>query len=229
MNIVALIPARGGSKGIPFKNVKLFKGKPLIVHSIELAIKCKFISDIIVTTDNDDIAKISRDAGAIVPFKRPDNISQDLSIDSEFIEHYVNWCKDKPPTLIIQLRPTYPNRTLEHLNKMIELMIENKEYTSLRTVIEMKKSPYKMYRHVDNVLVPLFEEVDGLKEPYNNCRQRLPDIYLHNGYVDIIRVSSYIKNKSITGDKIYPYVMNEDEVDDIDSIDDWEKAELKNI
>ena len=233
MLITALIPARGGSKGIPIKNIKLFNNKPLIAYSIELSKECKYINNTVVTSDDDDIIDISKTYGADVPFKRPDDISQDLSIDNEFIEHYIQWMletnPDKLPDLIVQLRPTYPNRTLEHLNKMIEIMIENETYTSLRTVVEMTKSPYKMYRKTNNVLVPLFEEVDGLKEPYNNCRQRLPDIYLHNGYIDIIRVSSYLKNKSITGDKIYPYIMSSDEVDDIDTIEDWEKAEKKSL
>lgn len=229
MLITGLIPARGGSKGISKKNIKLFNNKPLIIHSIELSEKCKYITSTIVTSDNDEIINISKQFGADVPFKRPDEISQDLSIDSEFIEHYIQWMlKNKPddlPELIVQLRPTYPNRTLEHLNKMIKIMIENESYTSLRTVIDNVKSPYKMYRNINNILVPLFEEVDGLEEPYNNCRQRLPNIYLHNGYIDIIRVSSYLKTKSITGNKIYPYIMNLNEVDDIDTIEDWKKAE----
>lgn len=231
MKVIALIPARGGSKGIPKKNIKLFKKEPLIAHSIKLSQQSTLISDIIVTTDCEEIANISRKYNASVPFMRPSEISMDLSLDSEFIEHYINWAieNNKLPDLIVQMRPTYPNRTLSHLNKMIDIMINNPEYTSLRTVIEMTKSPYKMYRNIDNILVPLFEEVDGLKEPYNNCRQNLPDIYLHNGYIDIIRVSSYLKTKSITGDKIYPYIMNKDEVYDIDSIEDWEKAEQKNI
>jgi len=231
MKIISLIPARKGSKGIPQKNIKLFKNEPLIVHSIKLSNQSSYISDTIVTTDCEDIANICKKNLANVPFLRPSDISGDLSLDSEFIEHYINWAitQNKLPDLIVQLRPTYPNRTLSNLNKMIEIMIKNPDYTSLRTVIEITKSPYKMYRNIDNVLVPLFEEVDGIKEPYNNCRQNLPEIYLHNGYIDIIRVSSYLKDKSITGKKIYPYIMNKEEVDDIDNIEDWEKAEKKNI
>ena len=231
MLITGLIPARGGSKGILKKNIKLFNDKPLIVHSIELSNKCKYITSTIVTSDSDEIINISIKNNAYVPFKRPDNISLDLSIDSEFIEHYIQWMlinePDNLPELIVQLRPTYPNRTLEHLNKMIKIMIDNESYTSLRTVIDNVKSPYKMYRNINNILVPLFEVVDGLEEPYNNCRQRLPNIYLHNGYIDIIRVSSYLKDKSITGNKIYPYIMDKFEIDDIDTIEDWKKAEKK--
>ena len=110
---------------------------------------------------------------------------------------------------------------------MIEIMIKETNYTSLRTVIPNTKSPFKMYLNENNVLKPLFNDINGLKEPYNLCRQDFPITYLHNGCVDIIRISSFIKEKSITGSMIYPYIMNEDETDDIDTIKDWNISESK--
>lgn len=229
MKIIALIPARSGSKGIPHKNIKLYKNKPLLVHSIDIAKESKYISDIYVSTDSQEYKNIAQKYGAIVPFIRPEYISQDFSTDDEFIKHFLIWAKDNSniPDLIVQLRPTYPNRNCNELDDMIEKMINNYEYTSLRTIIPYPKSPYKMYIKNNNKLIPLFEEVDGLKEPYNKCRQQLPDTYLHNGCVDIIRVSSYFEQNSITGNNIYAYLMNPNEDNDIDTIEDWIKSENK--
>ena len=229
MKIIALIPARSGSKGIPHKNIKLYKKEPLIVHSINVAKKSKYITDIFVTTDSEEYGNLAEKHGATVPFLRPGFISEDLSTDDEFIKHYLIWAKDNNdiPDLIIQLRPTYPNRNSTQLDDMIKIMIENDEYTSLRTIIPYSKSPYKMYVINQNSLIPLFNSANGLNEPYNRCRQQLPPTYLHNGCVDIIRVKSYYDQNSITGDNIYAYLMNETEDNDIDTISDWNKSENK--
>jgi CMP-N,N'-diacetyllegionaminic acid synthase len=228
MKITAIIPARQGSKGIVKKNIKLLNGIPLILYSIEHAKKSKFINEIIVTTDCNDIADISKNNGASVPYLRPKNISDDLSTDHEFIKYHIEWCKNNDidfPDLMIQLRPTYPIRDIIILDDCIHKMIINKSYDSLRTVILNQKTPYKMYAIENNILIPLFEEINGIKEPYNQPRQILPDTYLHNGYIDIIRTKSFLKSDSITGNKIYPYLLDKNEIYDIDTMDDWEKVE----
>jgi N-acylneuraminate cytidylyltransferase len=228
MYILAIIPARGGSKGIPRKNIKPFNSKPLIYWSIDQAKRSKYITRIIISTDDDEIKNIGLKYGAEVPFLRPTDISDDLSTDYEFMDHCINWLKTnekKLPDLIIQLRPTYPTRSVKIIDKCIEKLINVRNYDSLRTVIPFEKSPYKMYRINNNTLNPLFEEVNGLKEPYNRCRQELPQTYLHNGYVDIIWTKTIIEKRSITGNKIYPYIMSGNEYHDIDTYDDWIKAE----
>lgn len=229
--VVALIPARSGSKGIPHKNIKIYKDIPLIYHSINIAKQSKYIQDIIVTTDSEEYKEICEKNGAQCPFLRPTNISDDLSTDYEFIKHYVQWLQlnqgNNMPKLIVQLRPTYPNRDIKHLDNCIKIMLENDDYTSLRTVVPFDKSPFKMYMKENNKLVPLFEQVNELNEPYNRCRQELPDTYLHNGYIDIIRTESFIKYDSITGPNIYAYIMDKNETDDIDYIQDWIKSENK--
>ena len=229
MYVLALIPARGGSKGIKMKNIKEFKGKPLIYWSIKLALDCKIVNRVIVSTDNENIKRVAEDCGADVPFLRPKEISGDLSTDYEFIKHCLEYLKENgedEPDIIVQLRPTYPTRKLDILNETLEIFIKNLDkYDSLRTVYEMEKSPYKMYNIEDGELKPLFKEVKGIKEPYNQCRQILPKTYIHNGYIDLIKTEIVGKKGSITGDRIYPYLMSKEEYHDIDTEEDWKDAE----
>lgn len=228
--ILALIPARSGSKGIINKNIKLYNNKPLIVHTINQAKKSKYITDIIVSTDSQEIAEISKNAGANVPFLRPKEISEDLSTDYEFMLHAINWLNEnnKIPDMIIHLRPTYPNRKVEDIDQCIEIFKNNiNNYSSLRSVVLTDISPYKTYKIDSNKLIPLFEEVDDIKEPYNKARQLLPKTYWHNGCIDITKNDTIIYNGSVSGNKIYPYIMNKDELDDIDTIEDWIQSENK--
>ncbi len=222
MKIIVLIPARGGSKSIPRKNIKSYIGKPLIAHSIELAKQCDLIDDIIVSTDDTEIAAISRKYEAHVPFLRPSEYAQDLSTDLDVFTHYLEWCDNKPD-IIVHLRPTYPNRTKELLERCINLFVTNYDkYDSLRTVCKVDKSPYKMYRNIDNNLIPLFFDVDGIDEPYNACRQILPQCYLHNGCIDIVK-STTIQKGSMSGKRILPVIMNENY--DIDTLKDFSNSE----
>jgi CMP-N-acetylneuraminic acid synthetase len=230
MKILCLIPARSGSKGVPNKNIKLLGNKPLLAWSIEQALASKRVANmrIIVSTDSEEYQKIAQKWGAEVPFLRPAKISQDLSTDYEFIKHALDWLElneNYIPDIILQLRPTQPCRKVEDIDKCLDIFIKNiSEYDSLRSVIEFEKSPYKMYTIDDNILIPLYREVEGIKEPYNECRQKLPKTYLHNGYIDIFKTSIF-KDKTISGHKIYPYLMNKFDTIDIDTLDDWNKCE----
>ena len=232
MKIVALIPARGGSKGIPNKNSKNFCGKPLIAHSIETAKQSIFINEIVVSTDSLEISNVALEHGASVPFLRPSEISQDYSPDIDFFKHYLGWLKEcgkEIPDLFIHLRPTYPIRDVQFLDNCIEQMISNYEnYDSLRTVIENKdKSPFKMYTVDGKLLKPVVpsSEYPFVRELHNQCRQVLPTTYTHNGCIDIVKPSLILNRNMLSGDKILPVVMDQNEVNDIDSIEDWIKAE----
>lgn len=232
MIIHALIPARGGSKGIYKKNIHLFGEKPLIAHSIDIANKCKNINKVIVTTDDPEIANIAILFGADVPFLRPSNISEDLSRDYDFFHHYLKWTKKNNceyPDAIVQFRPTSPIRNLKEVEHIISLFTENYEiwshYDSLRTVIPVSKSPYKMYHGNQNDykghdLEPLFKKCKNIDEPYNAPRQLLPQCYLHDGYIDIVKTDTIMKKKSVSGNKIYGYVRNSIDYNDIDNITD---------
>ncbi len=230
--ILCLITARSGSKGIKDKNIKNFNGHPLMAWSIMQAQKSRYFSQmrIIVSTDSQQYADIARSYGAETPFIRPHAISLDLSSDYECIHHSLLWLKENEsynPDLVIHLRPTQPCRTVEHIDTCLDLFI-NSNYDSLRSVVPFEKSPYKMYtiKEVGETkeLIPLFNKVNNISEPYNQCRQLLPQTYLHNGYIDIFK-TYVVEDGSISGNKIYPFIMDANETIDIDTISDWYKAE----
>ena len=230
MKILCLIPARSGSKGIKNKNILEVNGLPMLVWSIKQAQESKYAKymKIVVSTDSEDYRKISLEYGAEAPFLRPKEISGDLSTDQEFIEHAIDFYlkNNYEPDFILQLRPTYPTRKVEILDECLDIFIKNRDtYDSLRTVVPFEKSPYKMYRIEENELKPLFKKVDDIQEPYNQCRQVLPKTYLHNGYIDILN-TKIIKNGTISGEKIYPYIMDKKEIHDIDTIEDLEKIKF---
>lgn len=224
--ILCIIPARSGSKGIIHKNIRLFKEKPLIAWTIEQALSSKYknIMKIVVSTDSEEYAKIAREYGAEVPFLRPCEISNDTSLDIDFIAHCVSYLNDNynyNSDIILQLRPTSPLRKTIDIDNAIDYFIENREnYDSLRSVIEFEKSPYKMYNIKNQTLIPLFNTVDEIIEPINQCRQVLPKCYLHNGYIDIFNTELLHKN-TISGTKILPFIMNKEDDIDIDNESDW--------
>jgi CMP-N,N'-diacetyllegionaminic acid synthase len=228
VKILVLIPARCGSKGIPNKNIKDFCGKPLLAWSIDQAKNSKYFDNmkIVLSTDSIEYASIGETYGAEVPFLRPKKLSQDKSIDIEFIKHAVNYLsewEDYNSDIILQLRPTQPCRNVQDIDECLDLFLKNKDnYDSLRTFIESPKSPYKIYKINDNNVVPILK-LEGL-ESINMCRQDLPKCYLHNGYIDILN-TSILKNNTISGDKILPYIMEKEDIIDIDNSADWEKAE----
>ena len=235
MKILTIIPARSGSKGIPHKNIKYFKGKPLMEWSIIQAKQSKYFNfmKIVVSTDSSEYASIIEQPSVQV-IKRPKEIAQDNSIDIEFIQHAITHLKESESyeaDIILQLRPTQPCRKVEDIDRCIELFYEQRDkYDSLRTVVKIEKTPYKMYKLKNNELLPYLKTYGHIDEPYNICRQDLPDSYLHNGYIDIMNYSLLKQNK-ISGDKILPYIMKKSDTIDIDTLEDWEKAEqsfLKN-
>lgn len=214
--ILCIIPARSGSKGISDKNIKELFGKPLLAHSIDQAKQSKYIKNmkIIVSTDSEKYASIAKKYGAEVPFLRPQEISGDLATDDQFICHALENLKENFD-LVLQLRPTQPLRSTEDIDKCLDVMIKNNSYSSLRTVIPLEKSAFKMYTINNETLVPLFPSHCNLP------RQQLEQCYLHNGYIDIVRASVIKNTGSLIGNKIYPYVMNMNKNVDIDNPDDW--------
>lgn len=225
--VLALIPARGGSKNPPDKNILPFRGKPLIVHSIEYALSSACVDRVIVSTDSLRIAEISREAGADVPFMRPAEIAGDFSTDLEVFQHALRWLDEQEghrPELIAQLRPTSPLRPPWLIQKGVEQIRAHPDADSLRTIVPAPDTPYKMWRLDSDYLEPLLTH-PTYAEPYNMPRQKLPPVYWQNAYLDIMRWGTVMEKGSMTGDRILGLVMSADEDVDIDSQQDLERAE----
>jgi len=209
--ILALIPARGGSKSIPRKNLLMLAGRPLISYSIAQALASRHITRVVVSTDDDEIAAVAVSCGAEVPFRRPAEFSEDHSTDLEVFRHALQTLRDHhayTPACVVHLRPTGPVRTVARIDEAIELFLQHPDADSLRSVVVPQHTPYKMWRIVDGRLDPLLD-VAGVAEPYCEPRQSLPDVYWQNGYVDIVRPHVVLEQGLMGGRRILPFVMHE--------------------
>ncbi len=231
--ILALIPARGGSKGIPGKNIMKIAGKPLIAYSIEQAIKSSYINRVIVSTDEKEIARISKEFGAEVPFVRPSEFAEDLSPDLDVFKHSLNWLMKNEnyiPEIVVHLRPTGPVRQISIIDKAIEMILNDNNADSLRSVSLANQTPYKMWRVIEeNRMKPLLIS-DKKNDLHSLPRQVLPKVYWQNGYVDIVRTETVLRLNSMTGNKVIPFIHNETlyELDYPEDIPEVEEALLCN-
>ncbi|KAA3642741.1 MAG: acylneuraminate cytidylyltransferase family protein [Chloroflexi bacterium] len=225
--VLALIPARGGSKSIPRKNVHAFDGHPLIAYSIASALAAETVTRVIVSTDNEEIAEVSKRYGAEVPFTRPDEHAQDETPDLPVFQHALEWLaenEDYKPDIVVQLRPTSPLRRLEHIDNAVLRLAERRDVDAVRTVCVPFQNPFKMWTiGQDGVMQPLMQT--EFKEPYNMPRQALPDVYWQTGYVDAVWADTILNKDSMTGDRILPLVIDASDWIDIDAPDDWRRAE----
>ncbi len=207
-NIVAIIPARGGSKGIPRKNIINLGGFPLIAYSIAVAKLSKLIERVIVSTDDEEIAEIARKYGAEVPFLRPREFARDDSLDIEFVQHAIKWFQDNEgyqPEYFVHIRPVTPLREPGVVDEAIEKFLNNKKTTSLRSAHELSESPHKFLEIKNGFFEGLFSN-DNRSEYYNLPRQAFPSAYCPNGYVDVLKTKTMIETKTIHGSKILPFV-----------------------
>ena len=223
MNILAIIPARKGSKTIKDKNIINYKGKPLIYYSIKTALKSNLINKVIVSTDSKKYQSLSIKFGASAPFLRPKNYSKDNSSDRDFILHASKFLisKNYYPDLIVLLRPTTPNREVKIVNNGIKLFIKNfKQYDSMRSVSKFNQPPHKMFQIKNNSLVGFFNKFYK-GEYHSKPRQDFPKTYLPNGYIDIFKPIFFMnkKNNELFG-KILPFITEE-------TLDIDEKKDLK--
>jgi len=232
MKILAVIPARGGSKTIPRKNIKLLCGKPLIAWTIEAAKKSQHVSRVIVSTDDAEIAAIAKKYGVEVPFLRPAEISGDLATDVEFLTHALDFLKTQEnyePEIILRLPPTSPLRTASHIDKGIETLLKNPEADAVRPITEAPKHPYKMWGLSSDkkYLEPfLARRITGMDEPYNLPRQILTKVYLHTGAMDVMRLRTIRELKSTSGHKLAYFFMKPEDSVNIDHLIDFELAEI---
>lgn len=223
--VLAVIPARGGSKSIPRKNIQLLDGHPLIAYSIAAGQQAKLVTRVLVTTDDDEIADVARTYGADVPFVRPKHLAADDTVDYPVIKHCIDWLAAEEgyiPDIIVQLRPTSPLRPIGCVDMAVEILAANPNADSIRGVIPSGQNPYKMWRIQDGIMIPLLQY--DLPEPYNQPRQSLPNTYWQTGHIDAIRRDT-ITTGSLTGKVILPLEIDPVFAIDIDKPLDLETAE----
>lgn len=215
-NIISIIPARSGSKSIKDKNIKLFRGKPLIYWSIKASKNCKLINKTIVTTDSEKYKKIAYASGADIVIKRPKKISLDNSTDLQFIKHAINNL-EFDFEYIVHLRPTTPLRNKKDLNNSIKKFI-NTKYTSLRCVHENSETAYKSFEIKKKKLITIFKKKANI-DLSNLPRQKYPKTFVANGLADIYKRSYIIKNNKLFGNKVLAFITNP--TIEIDNIADY--------
>lgn len=228
-HILAIIPARGGSKGIPRKNIRHFAGYPLIAWSIAAAKQSSLVTRIIVSTDDKEIASVAREWGAETPFSRPAKLAQDKTTDLPVFEHALKWLEEIEgyhPDVVVQLRPTSPIRPRTMVDEAVNVLLNHEDADCVRGVVPAAQNPFKMWRF-NGEEKPLSQllEVPGIAEPYNAPRQVLPPVYWQTGHIDAIRASTIVNKKSLTGDIVYPLVIDPKFTVDIDTLADWAKYE----
>ncbi len=227
--ILALIPARGGSKGIPGKNIKLFAGFPLITYSIIAGRQSEWVTRVIVSTDDETIAEIARQWGAEMPFMRPDALAQDDTLDLPVAKHCLDWLAEHEgyhPDIVVWLRPTSPIRPLNCVDAAIQTLLDHPEADSVRGVVPAGQNPFKMWTIDEQTkkMVPLLG-VEGIAEPYNAPRQNLPDVYWQTGHIDALWAKTVLEKHSMTGEVILPLMIDPRYTVDLDLPSDWKKAE----
>jgi len=227
--VLAIIPARGGSKGIPRKNIREFAGYPLIAYSIAAGLKAQSVTRVIVSTDDAEIAEVARAWGAEVPFMRPDEFAQDSTLDLPVFEHALRWLSENEgycPDVVLQLRPTSPVRPPDMVDNAVQLLLEHPEADSVRGIVPAGQNPHKMWKidpqtgQMRNLL-----DVPGIPEPFNAPRQVLPPVYWQTGHIDAIRPRAILEQNSMSGKVILPLMIDPRYTVDIDNLWDWARYE----
>jgi len=227
MKVVTIIPARGGSKSLPNKNILSLDGKPLLCYSVDYSLKSKVVTTTVVSTDSEKIADVAKSCGASVPFKRPDEFAQDDTRDYPVMRHALDFFEAQGQffDFYILLRPTSPMRPIGLIEKAIEILEGHPNASSVRSMAKIKEHPYRAWKQHNDGSISGF--IDNEREPYNIPRQELPEVYFQTGDIEVIRRETII-NGSISGDCVYPLIINHDDMIDIDSQSDFNKAEKLN-
>jgi YrbI family 3-deoxy-D-manno-octulosonate 8-phosphate phosphatase len=227
--VLAVIPARGGSKGIPRKNIRDFAGYPLIAYSIAAGLQSELVTRTIVSTDDEEIAQVARQWGAEVPFLRPDEIAQDQTLDLPVFQHALAWLaehEDYHPDVVVQLRPTSPVRPRGCVDAAVQLLLDHPEAGSVRGVVPAGQNPHKMWRiHPETGQMKALLQVPGIEEPYNAPRQALPPVFWQTGHIDAIRPEVIAEQNSMSGQVILPLMIEPRYTVDIDNPSDWARSE----
>jgi len=222
-NILGVIPARGGSKGIPDKNIYPLNGKPLINYSIETALKSKMLTKCIVSTDSEEISKVAKEAGAEVPFIRPASLATDSSLSVDVMKHAIitmNELDEKIYTHLVMLQPTTPFRTADDIDKAVELLLAN-DCDTVMTLVDVEHNhPARMYIIQDGTLSNVMDEGIPMRP-----RQELPEVYIRSGDVYACKKELIFEKNVMIGPKCIPLIIPSDRAINIDTMKDLFLAE----
>lgn len=221
--MLAIIPARGGSKGLPGKNIRKINGKPLIAYTIEAAIKADCIDRVIVTTDSDEIADISKKHGAEVPFMRPNELASDNASAVDVYLHAIEYVMREKEQIdkFIVLLPTAPLRTYEHIDSAYKLFVEKNAETLIS--VNEAQTPVTWYMSMNNeeyIVNAGFGDTDAMLNRQENAKYYVP-----NGAIYILDYNILKNDRTYYSKNTVGYVMKVKESIDIDTLDDFEYAE----
>lgn len=223
MEILGLIPARGGSKSIPNKNITLLAGRPMLAYTCEAALASQYLKRIILSTDDPTIAEVGRKCGVEVPFLRPSKLAQDETPMLDVVRHVLNWLQEKEgykPDIIVLLQPTSPLRKAEHIDAAVNILIKS----GAESVVSVIEVPHQ-FNPVSVMRLENGKLVSFLPSPSILRRQDKPQIYARNGPVVLVTRREIILGKnSLYGDDCRPYIMNERDSIDVDTPLDLEIA-----
>lgn len=206
--IIAIIPARGGSKGVPNKNIRALGGHPLLEWSIAASRKASTIDRVIVSTDSAEYAALAQAYGAEAPFLRPAEISGDRSVDYDFVLHALDWlaARDEEPEFLVHIRPTTPLRDPALVDQAVREFIQAEQFTALRSVHEMSESAYKAFEVGPGGQLKQVGSTSTSLDAANAARQGFPPTYLANGYVDVLSTAFIRKARMLHGDNVKPFM-----------------------
>lgn len=216
--ILSLIPARGGSKGIPRKNVRPMAGKPLIAWTIEAALRSSQLDAVVVSTEDEEIANVARQWGALVPFLRPPELAKDESPGIDPVMHALDQLPGYDAVLLLQ--PTSPLRTTEDIDACIALA-EDMQASTVVSVCAPDQSPFWMYRLDDDKRLHALVEMPAISR-----RQDLPPIYAMNGALYFASAESLRRHRAFVTTETIAYVMPRERSVDLDTLLDWKLAEM---
>ncbi|MDR1753713.1 MAG: pseudaminic acid cytidylyltransferase [Eubacterium sp.] len=222
MSCIAIIPARGGSKRIPRKNIKDFLGKPIIAYSIEAALKTKIFDEVMVSTDDNEIAETAKKFGASVPFFRSAEMSADMAMTAPVLIEVLNEYKKlgKIFTYVCCLYPCAPFVTFERLKEGMELLVKT-DADSVLPVVKFSYPPQRCLVVRDGKMIMKYPE------NYNVRSQDLESLYHDAGQFCCVKTESLIEEEKLLCRNTLSIILSESEVQDIDTEDDWKEAEIK--
>ncbi len=225
MRILAVVPARGGSKSVPRKNIAKIAGKPLIAYTVQEALKVSAITDLVVSTDDDEIGAVARSLGAQVPFMRPVELATDNAQSAPVLKHCLLHMETLHGALydaVLMLQPTTPLRRAEHIERAVQMMHDS-DCESVVSVVSVEGNhPFRMKRLIGDRLINYIEQGFEDMRP----RQLLPSVYIRNGAIYLSRRDVVAKHNRIVGGHCFGFEMSHEDSINIDDRLDFKLAEL---